>query len=86
MKINVRIERLILDGLPVERRDGAVVQAAIEARLTQLFNSGRLSPALLSSQMVSGLPAAAIELEDGVSPTRLGQQIAQAIHGSLSDA
>jgi hypothetical protein len=83
MKINVHIERLILDGLPIERRDGAIVQAAVEAELTQLFNSGQLSPALLASSMVPGLRAAAIELKETVSPTDLGQQIAQTVHSSL---
>jgi hypothetical protein len=86
MKINVRIERLILDGLPIERRDGAAVQAAVEAELTQLFNSGALSPALLSSSMVPALSAAAIELHDTVNPSGLGQQIAQAVHKSLDKA
>ena len=83
MKINVRIERLILDGLPIERRDGAAVRAAVEAELAELFNSGELSPALLSSSMVPSLRAAAIELQETVNPTGLGQQIAQAVHKSL---
>ena len=86
MKINVRIERLILDGLPIERRDAAAVQAAVEAKLTELFNAGALSPALLSGSMLSSLRAASIELQETVNPTGLGQQIAEAVHGSLADA
>ena len=86
MKINVRIERLILDGLPIERRDGAAVQAAIERELAKLFNSGQLSPALLSSSMVASLRAESIELPEGVNPATLGQQIAQAVHQSLDQA
>ena len=85
MKINVHIERLILDGLPIERRDGATVQAAVEAELARLFNAGELSPALLSSTAVPGLRAASIELKETVSPDGLGQQIAHAVHGSLND-
>lgn len=85
MRINVRIERLILDGLPVERRDGAVVQAALEARLTQLFNSGEPAQRLRSSSMVPNLRAAAIEFTEGMNPTRLGQEIAQALHKSLCE-
>jgi hypothetical protein len=83
MKINVHIERLILDGLPIERRDGAAVQAAVEAELARLFHAGQLSPALRSSSMVAGLRAAFIELPESVSPAGLGQQIAQAVHTSL---
>ena len=86
MKINVRIERLILDGLPIEHGDAAAVQAAVEAELAQLFNSGELSPALLSGSMVPGLRASSIELQETVNPTGLGQQIAQAVHDSLGKA
>jgi hypothetical protein len=85
MKINVHIERLILDGLPIERRDGAAVQAAVEAQLTELFTSGELAPALLSNSAIHGLQAS-IELKETVNPGGLGQQIAQAVHGSLSDS
>ena len=86
MKINVHIERLILDGLPIERRDAAAVQAAVEAELKQLFNSGELSPALRSSAAIPDLRAASIELKESVNPTGLGQQIAQAVHGSIGDS
>lgn len=85
MRINVRIERLILDGLPLEHRDGAAVQAAIEAELAQLFNSGELSQGLRSSSMVPSLRAASIELTENENPKRLGQEIAQALHKSLCE-
>jgi hypothetical protein len=86
MKINVHIERLILDGLPIERRDGPAVQAAVEAELARLFNSGQLAPALLSGGAIPSLRADSIELKETVSPNGLGQQIAQAVHGSLGDS
>ena len=85
MKINVHIERLILDGLPIERRDGAAVQAAVEAELARLFNAGEFSPVLRSGTAVPNLRAAPIELQETVTPTDLGQQIAQTVHGSLND-
>jgi hypothetical protein len=85
MKISVHIERLVLDGLPLERRDGAIVRAAIERELTHLFNSGALSVALLSSNAVPSLRAQSIELQETLSPKQLGRQIAAAVHESLGD-
>lgn len=85
MRINVRIERLILDGLPVERRDGAAVQAALEAKLTQLFNSGELARGLRSSSMLPSLRAVSIELTESENPMEIGQKIAQAVHRSLGE-
>ena len=37
MNINLHIERLILDGLPIEPRQRAQVQAAVEAELARLL-------------------------------------------------
>jgi hypothetical protein len=85
MKISVHIERLVLDGLSLERRDGPAVQAAVERELAYLFNSGALAPALLSSNAVPSLRAASIELQETVSPKQLGRQIAAAVHESLGD-
>jgi hypothetical protein len=85
MKISVHIERLVLDGLPLERRDGPIVSAAVERELVRLFNSGALAPALLSSNAVPRLKAPSIELQEAVSPKQLGQQIAAAVHDSLDD-
>lgn len=83
MNIHIHIERLILDGLPIERRDGAAVQAAVEATLTQLFKASELSPALLSSSMIASLRAASIEFTESLNPTGLAQQIAHAVYDSL---
>jgi hypothetical protein len=85
MRINVHIERLILDGLPLERHDGPIVRAAVERELAQLFNAGALTSRLLSSNAVPSLRAQSIELQEGLSPKQLGRQIAAAVHDSLGD-
>ncbi len=38
MKINILIEQLILDGLPIEQRDGTTFRNAVESELAQLFD------------------------------------------------
>jgi hypothetical protein len=85
MKISVHIEHLILEGLPVARHQGVLVQAAVEAELARLLAEGQLDPQLLSGGAVPRLAANTIQLSPAVNPTRLGQQIAQAVHGGISE-
>jgi hypothetical protein len=85
MKIVLHIERLILDGLPLERRDAPTVQAAIETELTRLLASGGLSPSLMSGGALPAAQGGAIQLTNESTPTQLGTQIAQAVHGGLSE-
>ena len=45
MNIKLHIERLVLDGLPVTRSQGPLVQAAMEAELARLMAEGGLAGA-----------------------------------------
>ena len=83
MNINLHIERLILDGLPISRRDGSAVQAAVEAELTRLLSEGGLSPDLLSGAALPSIKANAINVEKESSPAALGQQIASSLGSAL---
>ena len=84
MKINVHIERLLLEGLPVTRHQGTLVQAAVEAELARLLAEGDLDPQLLATGAVPSLSADTIQLPATVEPARLGRQIARAVHGGIS--
>ena len=83
MKINILIEQLILDGLPIEQRDGATVQKAIEAELAQLLEQNGLGSALQSSVSLPSAPAGSIEIAKDSDPKSLGQQIARSVNKSL---
>ena len=84
MKINLHIERLVLDGLPVESRQRALIQSAIETELARLLAINRLNPELLSGGALSSLRAVDIQLErDGTAP-HLGKQIAGALHRQIA--
>ena len=85
MKIHLHIERLVLDGLPVERRDGAAVRAAVEAELARLLGAGGLAPSLMSGVAAQSVPGGAIQLASQTTPNHLGTQIAQAVYGGLSN-
>jgi hypothetical protein len=81
--IHLRIERLILDGLPLTRSQGALVQAAAEAELSRLLAERGLASSLLSGGALPSLRASAIQLSSDGSPAQLGEQIAQAVYGGI---
>ena len=85
MKINLHIERLVLDGLPVEARQGALVREAIEAELTRLLAENGLSSRLQTGGIFPRLPANAIELNAATTLPQVGQQIGQAVYGSIGN-
>ena len=82
MNIRVHIDRLVLDGLPVTRRQGPLVQAAVEAELSKLLSEGGLAQELASGGAVSSVPAGNIKSAGG-SPTHIGRQIARAVYGGI---
>lgn len=84
MNINLHIERLILDGLPLEHRDGALVKAAAEAELGRLLAADGLTGGLNSGGAVASVSAPGIQLANNSSPRKLGQQIARALHRGIS--
>ena len=83
MKVNLHIERLVLDGLPISHSQGALVQRAVEAELSQLLKAGALSPELQGGAALSSVEAANIEMKANSNPARLGQQIASAVFGGI---
>lgn len=82
MSVRVFIERLVLEGLPVEHGQAALVQAAVEAELASLFGQEAL-PGSLTSVASPAVSAPAITIHRNAGPTQLGQQIARAVHGGL---
>ena len=83
MKIQVHIERLVLEGLPVTSRDGSRVQAAVEAELGRLFGATGVRGQLRSGGALPKLAGHPLHLEQSQQPGRLGQQIARSIHGGI---
>jgi hypothetical protein len=84
MNINVFIERLILDGLPIDRTQGPLIHAAVEIELRRLLAERGMDQS--SGGAVPYLPATAIQLTRDSGPAHLGHQIAGAIHGTLTPA
>jgi hypothetical protein len=85
MNIQLHIERLVLDGLPIERAQGPHVQAAMEAELSRLLTEHGLATDLQAGGAVPSINANGIQLSSGSSPTQLGTQIAQSVYGGIGD-
>lgn len=83
MNINVHIERLILEGLPMAHNQRLLLQTAVEAELARLLAADGLASALLSGGAVPHVPAGSIQLTSEGDPTVLGQQIAQAVYRGI---
>lgn len=77
MNINVHIERLILDGLPISRSQGVLVQAAVETELARLL--AEQGPCHLSPGAVPHLSANSIVVTRDSKPAQLGYQISRAL-------
>jgi hypothetical protein len=83
MRIIFHIERLILDGLPVSRSHGHLVQKALQRELTRLFATSGLPRQLRAGGAVPALRAGNIRLEKSSQPRSMGRQIAGAVYGGL---
>jgi len=84
MRINLHIERLVLDGLPIERHQGPLVKAAVERELGRLLAANELSRDLSLGGAQPFVRAPGIQLAGNNSPRRLGEQIARALHGGIN--
>jgi hypothetical protein len=80
-RIDINIERLILDGLTLSPRDRVALGAALEGELARLIAGGGLPAGLAGGGAVPSLPAAAIQLSGDNDPAHLGRQIAGAVYG-----
>ena len=83
MDIRVHIENLVLEGLPIERRQAAQVQAVVETELARLLAEGGISAELQSGGALPSAPARAIALDGKAGPARLGRQIARSVYGGI---
>jgi hypothetical protein len=81
MNMNVSIERLVLDGLPVTNSDGSIVQRAVEKELVRLLSKQDLHG--ISAGAVPFLSGGSVQLASNSKPVLLGHQIANALSASL---
>lgn len=83
--IQLHIDQLILDGLPIDRAQAPIVQAAVEAELSRLLTVHGFSAGWQSSGAVPSLNASSIQVSAGSTPTQMGLQIAQSVYSGLNN-
>lgn len=83
--IRLYIERVILDGLPVERMQAPQVQRAVEAGLRRLLVENGLATDLQAGGAGPSVRANAIQLMAGSNPTQIGTQIAQSVYSGIGN-
>lgn len=82
MAIDVRIERLILNGMGLDARTAALVAAAVEAELASRLAAGSFDTAM-GAVAVPVLRTPPVQVHEGASPQALGRGIAGAVLGGL---
>lgn len=82
MKIQLHIDRLVLEGVILSHDQQRLLQTAVINELTRLLSNGRLTPQLAKGITLDRLPANSIQLIDN-HPEQLGRQIAQSVYGSI---
>lgn len=83
MNINLHIERLILDGLPLEQRQGPQLQAAVERELTRLLSDNGPTASFNTSGTLASVKGGSIRVAERANPAGLGEQIAAAVYGGV---
>jgi hypothetical protein len=86
MKIELHIDRLVLEGLPLSAAQGALVQRAVEAELARLLAEGGLSESWHLGGAVPVVRGSALSLAPRGDPAQLGAQIAQSVYSGLNPA
>lgn len=83
MKVNLHIERLILDGVELAPADHPAFQAALEGELVRLLAEGGVEPGLAAGKAVPSVRASAFEMSGDRDPVRLGRQVAGSVYGGI---
>jgi len=83
MKINLHIERLVLDGVNVESGQRHLLQAGIETELVRMLTDGGLAPSFTQDVALPKLSSTGIQLPEVGNPKQVGQQIAQSVYGGI---
>ena len=84
MNINLHIERMILDGLPMSDDQRALVQAAVQTELVGLLSTDGL--AITSSDAVAQITAGEVHFQPDATARQLGRQIARSVHAQLNQS
>jgi len=79
--VQLHIERIVLDGVPLSRAEAAQLRGALEAELARLLAHG--PRVAWTDTALHSLRAPALAFGAPVRPLELGRAIAHSVHASL---
>jgi hypothetical protein len=82
MNVNLHIERLVLEGVTLDRYGTPLLEQALQTELMRLFSEKNLATSLAGGMMPS-LRGESIRTEPKMAPSRLGSAIAQSVYGAI---
>ena len=83
MKINVHIDRLVVNGMDLPHSQRPLMQVAFERELARLIGRDGLSNEISSDIALPLLHAPAIQIGSRNNPDAFGQQVAQAVYRGI---
>jgi hypothetical protein len=83
MDIDLRIERLVLDGWAITPAERRALGAALETELSRLLSESGLSGSFTQGAALPAVRADDILITQPFNPAQVGAQIAQTVHAGL---
>ena len=83
MNIEVNIDRLIIEGIPLSRLQQRQLKGTVEAELGRLLAENGLASHFSQGFAVPTIPVEAMQMSPKITPTQLGQQIAHTVYRGL---
>lgn len=83
MNVRLHIQRLTLDGLPLDAGQGPAVRAAVEAELKRLIAERGIGPALERGGALAYVRGGELDSARGDTPASLGEKIGRVVHGGI---
>jgi hypothetical protein len=84
MNIKLHIERLIVEGLPLEWRERQALHGAVEQQLIHLLTARGIPEGLQSASNVAALVAPVLNGGGDTAPQSLGTQIGNSLYAGLA--
>ena len=81
--IHIEIERLVLDGWPLDQRQARLVQAAIETDLSRQMSVPGMAEQFDSSSALNHAATQPVNWNNASGPAALGTQVGQAVTRSI---
>lgn len=84
MKINLHIDRLVLQGVSIDTHQRGVLQQSLQDELTHLLATQGVAAGLQSDRSVRAVRAQSVSFVSGDSAEQFGGQIANAVYRGIN--